>query len=351
MIDLLARYGIKEVADVVFYEKDTKGAPSAPVLYLDTLKVSTIEQSAETTDATGGKGNPPLISWDYGKEITVTLEDALFSARSLAMMFGGQIDVNATRQEVLKTVSGDLVKPAAINVASSGDAVYAYALVVNINGTDLYFPSGKMLGFNYEGSQVGAGVPLRSSPGAAAGSAIITNVPQDEADPVEVTPDFVTFDILDGTTVRPTSTSWSVTGNTATGIEIEISAEKFPGTYYITGDTYARNQASGKDEFFQFVIPNAKVQSTDLSLTMEAEGDPSTFSMTLKVLRTDDGQMMKLIKYGFDTQAANVDNKGVGSLVNSDFSGLTFTQKAITNKATTSDVASKMTDDNTSYDA
>ena len=60
MASILDKYGIKEVADVVFYELDSKGAPSAPVLYLDTLKVSTIEQSAEVVDATGGKGNVKL---------------------------------------------------------------------------------------------------------------------------------------------------------------------------------------------------------------------------------------------------------------------------------------------------
>ena len=34
------------------------------VLFLDSLKVSTIETSAESTDATGGWGNPKLITWD-----------------------------------------------------------------------------------------------------------------------------------------------------------------------------------------------------------------------------------------------------------------------------------------------
>lgn len=29
-----------------------------------TLKVSTLEQTAETADARGGKGNPKLITWD-----------------------------------------------------------------------------------------------------------------------------------------------------------------------------------------------------------------------------------------------------------------------------------------------
>ena len=88
MASILDRYGIKEVADVTFYTINSDGTRGAPALYLDTLKVSTIEQTAETSDARGGKGNPKLITWDYGKEITVTIEDALFSAKSMAIMFG-----------------------------------------------------------------------------------------------------------------------------------------------------------------------------------------------------------------------------------------------------------------------
>lgn len=65
MASILDRYGIKEVADVTFYQIDkTSGMPTVPVLYLDTLKVSTIEQTAETSEARGGKGNPALIMWD-----------------------------------------------------------------------------------------------------------------------------------------------------------------------------------------------------------------------------------------------------------------------------------------------
>lgn len=79
---------IKEVADVTFYELSDSGLPKNPVLYLDTLKVSTIEQTAEEAEARGGKGNAALIAWDFGKEINVTLEDALFSAKSMAIMFG-----------------------------------------------------------------------------------------------------------------------------------------------------------------------------------------------------------------------------------------------------------------------
>lgn len=49
---------------VTFWHLSEHGEPDYPVLYLDTLKVSTIEQTASTADATGGKGNAKLVSWD-----------------------------------------------------------------------------------------------------------------------------------------------------------------------------------------------------------------------------------------------------------------------------------------------
>lgn len=64
MASILDRYGIKEVCDVTFYQITDSGTIGAPVLYLDTLKISTAEQTAENTSARGGKGNPELINWD-----------------------------------------------------------------------------------------------------------------------------------------------------------------------------------------------------------------------------------------------------------------------------------------------
>ena len=80
-------YGIKEVADVAFYDIAT----GAPVLYLDTLKVTTVEETSSSASANGGKGNSALIKWDFGKEITLTVEDALFSMKSMAFMHGAKI--------------------------------------------------------------------------------------------------------------------------------------------------------------------------------------------------------------------------------------------------------------------
>ena len=75
-MNLFQKYGIKEVADVTFYSINTIGDEEiyTPVLFLDTLKVSTLEKSAEKSSAEGGKGNKRLITWNYGKQITLNLD-------------------------------------------------------------------------------------------------------------------------------------------------------------------------------------------------------------------------------------------------------------------------------------
>ncbi len=259
MASILDRYGIKEVADVTFYELDSVGNPTNPVLYLDTLKVSTIEQTAEEATATGGKGNAPLIVWDYGKEITVTLEDALFSAKSLAIMFGnGTVSNYGSGSYLMKTESFVAASTASIDVSATVNAVGWAPLYTGPNGSRYTKVNPKFY------TATGATID------ASATSAFEKDVTY-----------FCTYDL-----------------EVTAGV-IEVSASSFPGTYYVTGDTYARSEASGKDEYFQFIIPKAKVQSEN-TITLEAEGDPSVFNMNLKVLRPKDGIMMKLVKYDID---------------------------------------------------
>ena len=243
---ILDRYGIKEVADVTFYALDNDGNPTVPVLYLDTLKVSTIEQTAESSEARGGKGNPALITWDYGKEISVTLEDALYSPKSLALMFG-DVDANNLPDPDTNTVT--LRKTVRIADATTTSTTNSY--VVEVNGTNITLSN----------------CTLYTESGAS--------------------------------TTDPSKAAY-VTGEftPAKRMVIDISANTFPGNYYVTGDTYARSETTGKDEFFQFIIPKAKVLSESNTITLEAEGDPTVFSMNLKVLRPKSGPMMKLVQYG-----------------------------------------------------
>lgn len=275
MASILDRYGIKEVADVTFCKIKDDGSRGEPVLYLDTLKVSTIEQTAETSDARGGKGNPKLISWDYGKEITVTLEDALFSAKSMSLMFGdgstpSEITGAITRTSVMRATNGvdhftadmkdekggSVRKSVWLGSIPAGQEGVTYDSVKEkIGALTLYKEDSTMLGTVNAQSEW-------------------TALEKD----IEGQKVFVTYSLQ------------------AKSRTINISGDSFPGTYYITGDTYARSDVTGEDQFFQFIIPKAKVTSEN-TITLEAEGDPSVFNMNLTVLRPEDGIMMKLVQY------------------------------------------------------
>ena len=67
-VNIFDKYGIKEVANVYFEALDddlkTGVYKGDIVLFLDTLKVSTIETTAENVAAQGGWGNPRLVQWD-----------------------------------------------------------------------------------------------------------------------------------------------------------------------------------------------------------------------------------------------------------------------------------------------
>jgi hypothetical protein len=90
---------------------------------------------------------------------------------------------------------------------------------------------------------------------------------------------------------------------------ITIKPDSFPGTYYVTGDTMIRSERTGKDEYFQFIIPKAKM-TAEQTISLEAEGDPTTFNMSLQVLRPESGEMLQFIKYEFDTEVNNAQGDG-----------------------------------------
>ena len=254
MANILEQYGIKEVCDFTLYDIGADGKPTVPVLYLDTLKVSTLEQTAEDTSAKGGKGNADLIIWDFGKEINITLEDALFSAKSMAIMFGnGTVtDYTGDAAYIMKTekfVATNTTVPTANSNVYSDTSGWSAKYTA---------PDGKL----YEKKN-----PKFFDVKGATPSTLTVGETY-----------FCSFDVL------------------VDGAIIDIGASTFPGTYYAVGDTFARSRTTGKDEEFQLIIPKAKVMSEN-TITMEAEGDPSVFNMNLRVLRPADGKMVRLVKY------------------------------------------------------
>ena len=61
--------------------------------------------------------------------------------------------------------------------------------------------------------------------------------------------------------------------------QIEITADKFGGNYYLEASTLFRTP-NGVDMPAEFIIPNCKIQS-NFTFTMASSGDPSTFTFTM----------------------------------------------------------------------
>ena len=253
MADILQRYGIKEVADVTFYEIKDDGTPGAPILVLDSLKVTSIEQTAETAEARGGKGNAKLIVWDFGKELTVNIEDALFSPKSLSIMFADGKVLEGTNT----TNDKGCVKKSARVVATADTKPSIY-----IDGKEV--AEAETVGSKIEWYTVGSNGTMTTATSFTKGN------------------------VYHATWKHPVRAKSVIT----------ITPDSFPGTYYVTGDTMVRSERTGKDEYFQFVIQKAKMQA-EQTISMEADGDPSTFNMSLQVLRPENGEMVKFIKYEF----------------------------------------------------
>lgn len=312
-VNIFDKYGIKEVANVYFeaLEDDAEAGVYAGdiVLFLDTLKVSTIETTAENTAAQGGWGNPRLVQWDYGKEINITLTDALMSLESLRFMMGGAIKQpggeHNTKVVVRHTAEVEAETDGLIplpvdrfsNTKMTPKATYGHPIkVINLTKgvrTQIVVENegGAAKSFGTNGATitfVNAASPLGSE-----------DMQVSKGDRIRL----FWEDVLDG----------SSNDGTQTAVEITISPSTFPGTYRVVGDTFMRNE-NGKDEPFQFVINRAKVAS-NVTLTLEAEGDPTTFEMTLNVLRSVSGgeqEMMKLVRYNFSgtTTSGTGDDKG-----------------------------------------
>ena len=323
-VNIFDKYGIKEVANVYFeaLEDDSKAGvyKGDIVLYLDSLKVSTIETTAENVAAQGGWGNPRLIQWDYGKEVNLTLEDALISLESLRFMLGGAIHRAGAGAEAIYVHHTE-------EVVAYADETDATKILVPLPKDHL---SGKTMtpaasaGHPIRLINLGGGKDANGNPGLTAGTRTQITTGTMSANGTQLKFKNPAAGVSAATAPLPDDhirIFWEEKIENDTGaetaVEVTISPDTFPGTYKVIGDTFMRSEKTGKDEMFQFIIGKAKVTS-DVTITLEAEGDPSTFEMTLNVLRdsNDRGEteMMKLVRYNVTNSTSGTAEDDIGSL-------------------------------------
>ena len=257
------KFGSREICNVVFRAKaatrigNQTFVKGQPVLYIDSAKTSTVEGAATTVYAQGGRGNTRLIAWEGEKTLTFTVEDALLSPISFAMLSGAGLFKGKDGEE---TVHVHMTTYAQVDNAEI-DLTDALGVNDKICKTAPIY----VMKTETDGSITGELVPVKL----------------DDSGKKLVPQEGVSFDkSVIGTTVM---VDYYILKSGTTVSELIIDAENFAGYYYVEADTLFKRQGDGANMPANLTLPNVKIQS-NFTFSMAATGDPSTFTFTMDAM-------------------------------------------------------------------
>ena len=255
------KFGVREICDVVLRAKgavkvgETTFSHDEPVIYFDSAKTSTVEGSATTVYATGGRGNNKLLAWEGEKSVTFTMEDALLSPLGFSILSGAGL-VDATQVNGGMKVHTTLTTVVDVtNVSSSGIVVDLATL------TGKTIAEEKAYAFIMKDGQI----VERLKPATPSGGSVTFTRNGKASGPL--------------TGEQTVMVDFYVSVNTG-AVEMTIEPDKFGGFYYLEASTLFRRQDNGQDMAAAFVIPKVKIQS-NFTFSMASSGDPSTFTFTM----------------------------------------------------------------------
>ena len=289
------KFGVREICDVVLKAKAAQKIGNKifyagePVCYFDTLKTSSMEGAATTVYAQGGRGNARLVAWEGERTVTFTMEDALISPEGFMILSGaGLVDASNSKpiyQHVTETVDASdiTLKDNVLTVrvsempylpADKGDN-FAYVMLMK-NGeiiSEPFIPEHTVsTAVNEDGE-----IPVYEYAEDPQGGYIITikthkNHSELAGAEEDYSVDFANYQydscLIDYYTPKMSDAQ-----------QIEITADKFGGNYYLEASTLFRD-TNGVDMPAEFIIPNCKIQS-NFTFTMASSGDPSSFTFTM----------------------------------------------------------------------
>ena len=279
------KFGVREICDVVFRAKARQQVgnkifyKNEPVIYFDTLKTSSLEGAATTVYAQGGRGNARLVAWEGERTVTFTMEDALISPEGFMILSGaGLVEASEAKpiyQHMTETIDkkdmdtsnpSDVIIPLSEEpyLPENGGDNFAYVMFVRDGEiiSEPYIPSHGDLVQNEDTEKWELHVNAHDCYDDAHS--------EDTAEYIVSQIDEMKFDsvLVDFYVARK-----------AAAKQIEITADKFGGNFYVEASTLFRD-TNGVDMPAEFIIPNAKIQS-NFTFTMASSGDPSSFTFTM----------------------------------------------------------------------
>lgn len=299
------KFGVRECANIVFRAKTPtnigkyKFKAGQPVLYIDTATTSSVEQATTAVYAQGGRGNVRLISWEGEKTLTFTVEDALLSPISLAMLSGADLFQG---NDKVTQVHFHTTSTASLVVDSTGANAYVDLSSVlgeketlcSTNDSPIYViitdGSGDLTGEIIEGSKVTVGKPTYDTNGNI--TSVTTPGANEPSQAIKIeaprSAGIQSWASEEKTSLSANS-SYSVfvdyyLDKQASKVdELQIAADNFAGNYYVEADTLFRRKSDGVDMPANLTFPNVKIQS-NLTFSLSGTGDPSTFTFTMDAL-------------------------------------------------------------------
>ena len=283
------KFGVREICDVVLKAKSAQKIGSKmfyagePVIYFDTLKTSSMEGAATTVYAQGGRGNARLVAWEGERTVTFTMEDALISPEGFMILSGAGL-VDAAEKAIYQHMTETIDAQAGVKVEDDGYQIaLSHCPYIPAGKGDnfayvMFVKNGEIISEPYIPEHIAQADNDKYVGPTATDGAYIINVKKHENYDDKDAGDYnieKAFTELDFDSVL-VDYYVEQTGNAQ---QIEITADKFGGNYYLEASTLFRDQ-NGVDMPAEFIIPNCKIQS-NFTFTMASSGDPSTFTFTM----------------------------------------------------------------------
>ena len=278
------KFGVREICDVVLKAKANQKIgnkqfyKNEPVIYFDTLKTSSMEGAATTVYAQGGRGNARLVAWEGERTVTFTMEDALISPEGFMILSGaGLIEAGTDEDGKAVTIKQHITQ----TVDKKDVTAEGSKLTIPVDHVP-YFGEGDDRSEDYvyvfimkDGEIISEHYLAHTSSTDGAKDVVVDTFTRTDADQTEYNPADLATDLVDYDAVMVDY----YTERTSGAKQIEITADKFGGNYYLEAATLFRDQ-NGVDMPAEFIIPNCKIQS-NFTFTMASSGDPSTFTFTM----------------------------------------------------------------------
>jgi hypothetical protein len=232
------RWAVREAAEATFYPVGS----NTPHVTLKTLKMTEVTTTGETTYAMGGRGNAKLVGFSGNREARVTIQDAIFDNKALAMLTGNEIKPAQKRDRVF---SEEIV--ATEGQFTLSDLAFTGSVTYSVDGEEA------------TGSATSGVVTVEDLP---AGSRV--------------------------------TASWTKAVDSQA---ITVTASDFAGTYKLVLDVVVRDLETGKDFYGQFIAPKVQVEN-EFTFSFSPDGDPSVMDIPIEILKdTNSSLMYELVLY------------------------------------------------------